>query len=168
MTARTTSQMWRSIGMPRKRARRSFSRMAIMVRPNGERRMNAMQADACREAQQHEVSRTAIVVVQRCRSEKAEIERLAREAAQPVIAAGQVAPLVGDVVAHLAEGDRHHREIDAAAAHHQRAEQRAGDAAQQVPAAWRAACSTQRISAPDPRRRRRGRNMRRGRSSARR
>src|ERR1700676_1717944 len=35
-------QMWRSTGMPRKRARRSFSRIAIMGRPNAERKMNAM------------------------------------------------------------------------------------------------------------------------------
>ena len=39
-------QMCRSTGMPRKRARRSFSRIAIMVRPNGERRMNAMTPTA--------------------------------------------------------------------------------------------------------------------------
>ena len=39
-------QMWRSTGMPRKRERRSFSRIAIMVRPNGERRMNPMMPTA--------------------------------------------------------------------------------------------------------------------------
>ena len=35
-------QMCRSTGMPRKRERRSFSRIAIMVRPKGERKMNPM------------------------------------------------------------------------------------------------------------------------------
>src|SRR5258708_11155188 len=34
----------------------------------------------------------------------------------------QRAPLKGDVVKHLAEGDRHHGEIDAAPSHDQRAE----------------------------------------------
>ena len=40
------SQMWRSTGMPRKRARRSFSRIASSVRPNGERSSAAMIATA--------------------------------------------------------------------------------------------------------------------------
>ena len=63
--------------------------------------------------------------------QQAEIDGLAREAAQAVVAAGERVPLEGDVVEHLAEGDGHHREVDAAPAHDQRAEQRAGDAAQQ-------------------------------------
>ena len=37
-------------------------------------------------------------------------------ALDPVVAAGQRAPLEGDVIEHLAEGDRHHREVNAAAA----------------------------------------------------
>ena len=44
----------------------------------------------------------------------AEIDRLAREAAQAVVAAGQRTPLERDVIEHLPERDRHHREIDAA------------------------------------------------------
>src|SRR6516165_3847916 len=39
-------QMCSSTGMPRKRARRSFSRIASMVRPKGERRINAIAATA--------------------------------------------------------------------------------------------------------------------------
>ena len=61
----------------------------------------------------------------------AEIERLTREAAQAVVAAGQRAPLKGDVVEHLAERDRHHGEIDAAPPHDQGAEDGAAEAAQQ-------------------------------------
>ncbi len=64
---------------------------------------------------------------------KAEMERLAREATQPVVAAGKRAPPEGDVVEHLAEGDRDHGEIDAAAMHDERAEDRAGDPAQKHP-----------------------------------
>ena len=53
------------------------------------------------------------------------------EAAQPVIAAGERAPLEGDVIEDLAEGDRHHREIDAAAMDDERAQDRAGEPAQE-------------------------------------
>ena len=63
--------------------------------------------------------------------ERAEIQRLALEAAQAVVAAGHRAPLERDVIKHLAEGDRHHGEIDAAAAHQQHAKQRADDAAEE-------------------------------------
>ena len=162
-------QIWRSTGMPRKRARRSFSRIAIMVRPKGERRTKRHHARREREAEQHEIIEGVGVVDRMSIGEEAEIERLAREAAQPVIAAGERAPLEGDVVEHLAEGDRHHGEIDAAPAHDERAEDRAGEAAEQR-AADRApaACSCARISASAPRHRRRGRNRRRGRRTARR
>jgi hypothetical protein len=40
------NQMWRSTGIPRKRARRSFSRIASNVRPNGERNSAAIMATA--------------------------------------------------------------------------------------------------------------------------
>ena len=60
-----------------------------------------------------------------------EVERRPIEAAQPVIAAGQIIPTVGDVKRHLAERDRHHREINPAAAHDQQPEQRARPAAEQ-------------------------------------
>ncbi len=120
-------QMWRSTGMPRKRARRSFSRIASMVRPNGERRMKRHHCGDEREAEQHEKVE-GIGVRQDVDGEQAEIEGLARKAAQAVIAAGQRAPLEGDVVEHLAEGDGDHGEIDAAPAHDERAQERAGDA----------------------------------------
>ena len=71
------------------------------------------------------------VVVQDVDVERAEIQRLALEAAQAVVAAGHRAPLERDVIKHLAEGDRHHGEIDAAAAHQQHAKQRADDAAEE-------------------------------------
>jgi len=51
------------------------------------------------------------------------------EAAQPVVPPGQAAPLEGDVIEHLPERDRHHREVDAAPAHDERAEHRAGNTA---------------------------------------
>src|ERR1700686_1333146 len=57
------------------------------------------------------------------------MERLAREIAQAIVAAGERAPLESDVVEHLPEGDRHHGEIDAAPADHQRTEHRAGETA---------------------------------------
>src|SRR3954454_19609235 len=40
--------------------------------------------------------------------EQAKVDRLTREAAQAVIAAGQRTPLKRDIVKHLAESDGHH------------------------------------------------------------
>src|SRR3984893_8164612 len=59
------------------------------------------------------------------------MERLAREASQAVVAAGDGAPLERDVIEHLPERDGDHGEINAAAAHDQRSEDRAGDTAHQ-------------------------------------
>src|SRR6516164_6142327 len=87
-------------------------------------------ADREREAEQHEVIE-GIAVRQDVDREQAEVERLAREAAQTVVAAGDRAPLERDVVEHLPERDRHHREIDAAPAYDQRTERGADEAAQQ-------------------------------------
>src|SRR6185437_2137379 len=81
----------------------------------------AHRADRERKAEQHEVVEGE-VVVEDVELEEAEIERLAMEAAQAVVAAGQRAPLEGDVVEHLAECDRHHGEIDATPAHQQQSE----------------------------------------------
>ena len=50
---------------------------------------------------------------------------------QAVVAAGEVAPLEGDEIEHLAEGDRAHGEIDAAQARDQRADYRGGHCADQ-------------------------------------
>src|SRR5262249_50558535 len=66
--------------------------------------------------------------------EQPEIERLAGEAAQSVISSGQRAPLEGDIVEDLAERDGDHGEVDAAPAHDERAQQGAGNAAEQHPA----------------------------------
>src|SRR5216683_8360883 len=44
--------------------------------------------------------------------EKAEVERLARKAAQAIVAAGQRTPLERDIIEYLPERDRHHGEVD--------------------------------------------------------
>src|SRR6185312_5387992 len=67
------------------------------------------------EAQQDEIVE-GDAVAQDIDGSETQMQRLTREAAQPVIAAGQRAPLEGDVVENLAESDRHHGEIDAAPA----------------------------------------------------
>ena len=87
-------------------------------------------ADRQRKTEQHEVVKI-VGAGEDVDLEGAEIERLAGEAAQAVIAAGQRAPLEGDVVEHLAERDRHHGEIDTAPPHDQGAEDGAAEAAQQ-------------------------------------
>ena len=92
--------------------------------------MKRHRADRKREAEQHEIVE-GVRAGQDVELEEAEVDRLAREAAQAVVAAGERAPLEGDVVEHLAEGDRHHGEIDAAPPHDQQAEDRAADAAEQ-------------------------------------
>ena len=51
---------------------------------------------------------------------EAEIDRHAVPAGQAVVAAGDRVPAEGDEIEHLAEGDGHHREIDAAQPHDQR------------------------------------------------
>ena len=66
-------------------------------------------------------------------------------AGQAVVAAGHRVPAEGDEIEHLAEGDRHHREIDAAQPNDQRADDRGrdradGDADQRC----RGACSARR------------------------
>src|ERR1700751_882374 len=59
------------------------------------------------------------------------MKRLSREAAQAVVASGHRAPLKGDVVEDLAEGDGDHGEVNAAPAGDKRAEQRPGNAAEE-------------------------------------
>ncbi len=90
----------------------------------------AHDADGEGEADQHEIVER-VGVGENVDLEGAEIQRLAREAAQPVVAAGDRAPLEGDVVEDLPEGDRHHGEVDAAPADDQCAQERAGNAAEQ-------------------------------------
>src|SRR5207248_4537795 len=70
-------------------------------------------ADGQRKAKQHEIVE-AVGAGENVELEGAEIDRLAREAAQAIVAAGQRTPLERDVIEHLPERDRHHREIDAA------------------------------------------------------
>src|SRR5581483_7775987 len=110
---------------------------AALVLADGDQRMaegraqdEAHDGDDDGEADQHEIIERP-VVVQDVEAQEAELDRLARKAAQAVVAAGERRPLEGDVIEHLAEGDGDHGEIDAAAMHHQRAEQRAGDAAKE-------------------------------------
>ena len=109
--------------MPRKRARRSFSRMAISERPNGEFEQRRHRADADREDRQSEIIERLVVAVDVELSE-AEIDRQAMPAGQPVVAAGHRVPAEGDEIEDLAERDRHHREIDAAQLDDQRADDR--------------------------------------------
>src|SRR5580704_16374523 len=63
-------------------------------------------------------------------NERTYCDRLAVEIAQPVEATGKIVPAIGEVVPQLAERDGAHREIDAAPARDQKAEQRAGHAAE--------------------------------------
>src|SRR5487761_1973222 len=82
-----------------------------------------------RKAEQYEVIEI-VGVGQNVELEQAEIDRLTRETAQAVVAAGQRAPLKSDVIKHLPERDRHHSEIDAAPAYDQGAEDGAAKTAQ--------------------------------------
>ena len=66
-------------------------------------------------------------LVQNVGGPHAQIQRLALEAAQPVVTAGQRVPAKGNEVEHLTEGDGHHGEVDAAPAHDQSTEQCSGD-----------------------------------------
>ena len=88
--------------------------------------MNRHGADSDGEAKQHEIieSRWRWTGCRCWNSPKSIGWR--EKPRKPVVAAGHRAPLECDVVKHLAEGDRHHGEIDAAPPHDQRAENRAG------------------------------------------
>src|SRR6266403_263885 len=83
-------------------------------------------ADHEGKAEQHEEIEV-VGVGENVELEEAEIERLARKAAQAVVAAGYRTPLERDVIKHLAERDRHHRKIDAAPPHDQGAENGAAE-----------------------------------------
>src|SRR5207247_10471077 len=61
--------------------------------------------------------------------EPGELNRLALEPAESVIAAGDRVPAKYDEIEDLAEGDGHHGEIDAAQAHDERADDRASKGA---------------------------------------
>ena len=93
-----------------------------------ERRAQQRRHDPDRDGEkhQHEIIEGA-VVAENVDFGEAEIDRHALPAGQPVIAAGDRVPAIGDEIEHLAEGDRHHREIDAAQAHDQHADDRRGD-----------------------------------------
>ncbi len=96
--------------------------------------------DRQRKAKQHEVVER-VGVRQDVDPGDAEIERLARKAAQPVVAAGDGAPLERDVVEDLPERDGDHREVDAASPCDERAQQCAGNAAEQRAAQQRERCA---------------------------
>src|SRR6185437_1938577 len=79
------------------------------------------------EEEQHEIVER-LLVMQDVELEEAEIDRLPAPARKPVIAACDIVPAVGDEVEHLAEGDSHHREINAAQPDNQHADNcRRGD-----------------------------------------
>src|SRR6516225_9283819 len=113
--------------MPRKRARRSFSRIASKVRPKGARSSAAI-ADGDGEEHQDEIVE-GLVIAQDVDLGEAEIQRLAAPATQPVIAPGDVVPAEGDEVEDLAEGDGDHGEIDAAQPHDEGADDGGGQGA---------------------------------------
>jgi hypothetical protein len=88
------------------------------------------EGDASGEAQQDQI--VELRVLERD-LEAAEVQRLTRETGQAILAAGDLVPAHGDEVEQLAERDRDHREVNAALAHHQRAEQGCGDSGCQRP-----------------------------------
>ena len=106
--------------MPRKRARRSFSRIAN--KRAAERRAQQKRHILPRSGEHghHEVIER-LWIVEDVDFGEAEIERHAGPGAHPVIAPGRRAPLEGDVIEHLAEGDAAHREINAAQPYDQQA-----------------------------------------------
>jgi len=56
-----------------------------------------------------------------------EVDRHAAPVRQSVVAAGDAVPAEGDKIENLAEGDRHHREIDAAQMNDQPPDNRRGN-----------------------------------------
>ncbi|MGF6471270.1 hypothetical protein QFZ89_006520 [Paraburkholderia youngii] len=123
-------QIWRSAGMPRKRARRSFFADCDHRAPEWGTQDEAHQTDRQREAKQHEVIER-IGIREDVDGRDAKVKRHARKSAQTVVAACQRTPLERDVVEDLSEGDGDHREIDTAPPRAERTEQRAGDPAEQ-------------------------------------
>ena len=65
------------------------------------------------------MARGGVVEVERLGLHQFDAEEGGRDALQPVLAAGQVAPLVGDEVDHLREREGDHGEVDAGPAHRQ-------------------------------------------------
>ena len=98
-------QICRSIGMPRNRARRSFSRIATRVRPNGEREQQALQAGGNGEDDQQEIVKCRVMFGD-VDAREAEVERRAGEATQAVVSAGKAVPAIGNVERDLAETRR--------------------------------------------------------------
>ena len=80
-----------------------------------------MIADADRENREREIVERLVVAVD-VELGEAEIDRHAMPAGQPVVAAGHRVPAKGDEIEDLAEGDRHHGEIDAAPPDDERAD----------------------------------------------
>jgi len=70
-----------------------------------------------------------LVVAEDVDSRKTHIDRHAVPAGEPVIAAGDGVPAIGNEVKDLAEGDRHHCEIDAPEAHDQQPNECRGNGA---------------------------------------
>ena len=65
-----------------------------------------------------------LVVVENIERGKAEMQRLTVPGRQAIVTAGEIAPLEGDEIEHLAEGDGAHGEIDPAQANDQRPDDR--------------------------------------------
>ena len=89
-----------------------------------------------RDAEQNEVVER-IRVRQNVDGCETEIERLPGESAQAIVASGDGAPLKGDVIEHLPEGDGNHGEVDTPPTGDEGAQQRSGYTAQQHPAQQR-------------------------------
>jgi len=106
-------------------ARREKAEQPARARPGPDQHRSDAAAEhrrsGEREGNQHQVIK-GLVVAQDIDGRETQIDRYAPPAGQAVIAAGDRVPLIGDEVEDLAEGDRHHREIDAAQAHDQGAD----------------------------------------------
>src|ERR1700723_2283406 len=94
---------------------------AALVLPDGdqgaaERRaqQERHQCNANGEHEQHEVVEQRAVALD-VDGPWADRKRLARKPAQPVIAAGEIVPAIGDIIKDLTERNRNHSEIYAAA-----------------------------------------------------
>ncbi len=108
---KTTSLKGRG-SRPRLVKRRSFSRIASSACPKGERTSARQRSEREHDAGGHQ----RIERLRRGQARPAPEERGLRHARDAVGAAGQVAPLVGDGVEELGEGQRQHGEVDAGGA----------------------------------------------------
>ena len=86
-----------------------------------------------------------LVVAEDVDGGKSQIDRHAVPAGEPVIAAGDRVPAIGDEVKDLTEGDRHHGEVNAPQAHDQQADECGGDGAGDHPDCHADQCARHQI-----------------------